>query len=91
MKDADRKQLVVNLYDLVTKLGTAAQNSLEFAAAAIPKDAAAIKADGPASKVAEMGIEALKAGTKAIETFHIVAVAAIDLAEETEGKDSSDA
>jgi hypothetical protein len=91
MKDEDRKQLVVNLYDLVTKLGVAAQNSLEFAATAIPKDAGALKMDGPGSKVAEMGVEALKAGTKAVELFHIVSVAAIYLAEETEGEDSSDA
>jgi hypothetical protein len=90
MKDEDRKQLVQNLYHIVTKLGAAGQNALDFAASAIPQDAKVLRADGPASKVAELGIEALKAGTKAVEMFHVVSMAAIDLADEEPEEESDD-
>jgi hypothetical protein len=81
----DKQQLVQNLYGLATKLGEAAQKSIDFATVALSCDAAAVETSGPKAKVVELGVAALKAGTEAARAMNETAMSAVELLEELEG------
>ena len=79
MSDQDRRQMVVNLQGLATALGGAALRAAQFATDAIPESAQAASA-APACKVAEVGIEALKAASEAAAVTNTLTLAAVEAA-----------
>jgi len=87
----DKQQLVQNLYGLATKLGEAGTKALDFASEALGVKAEDVLTSGPKAKVMELGVEALKAGTKAVQAVHETSMAAISLLEEIEDDDEEQA